>query len=367
MIKPIKIGRRWIGPSHPTFIIAEIAQAHDGSLGLAHKHLELAARCGVDAVKFQTHIADAESTPEEPWRVQFSLQDATRFDYWKRMEFTEQQWIGLKQHADELDIVFLSSPFSERAVDILERIGMPAWKIASGEVDNPILLRRICQTGKPVLISSGMSRLEEIETAVGFFQSKKIPVALFQCTTAYPCPPEQVGLEWINKLTESYQVPVGLSDHTGEIYASLAAVTLGACLVEVHFALSSDMFGPDVPASLLPDQLKQLCQGVRAIESMLASEIDKDSAAESNEALRQTFGKSLHAARDIRSGSRIGWEDLTSKKPGIGIPVRNAESLIGRISHADLRTGERLTDSLFRPPTDSEKLEPPRIKDRFDE
>lgn len=351
MIDAIPIGPMRIGPGHPCFVIAEIAQAHDGSLGFARKHIEVAARCGVDAVKFQTHIAQAESTLEEPWRVKFSQQDATRFDYWKRMEFTEEQWIGLKRHADDLGVVFLSSPFSEQAVDLLNRIGMPAWKIASGEVDNPIMLRRIRDTGRTVLISSGMSRLDELGSAVNLFRESNVPVGLFQCTTAYPCPPEKVGLHLISELAQKFDAPTGLSDHSGEIYASLAAVTLGASMLEVHLALDGDMFGPDVPASLLPAQLEQLCTGVRAIEVMLTSRVDKDENASESQMLRQTFGKSLHAARNICSGDLICWDDLTAKKPGTGIPVRNAESYVGRIASTDIKAGEKLTDSSTHPTT----------------
>src|ERR1017187_377266 len=142
-------------------IIAEVAQAHDGSLGMAHSFIDTAARTGVDAIKFQTHIADAESTPEEPWRIKFSLQDKTRFDYWKRMEFTPDQWQGLKIHAEEKGLIFLSSPFSNKAVEMLEGMGMEAWKIASGELSNLPMIEKIIETKKPVLLSSGMSQVSE--------------------------------------------------------------------------------------------------------------------------------------------------------------------------------------------------------------
>ena len=147
-------------------IIAEVAQAHDGSLGTAHAYIDAAARAGADAVKFQTHIAAAESSPAEPWRVKFSLQDATRYDYWRRMEFTEEQWAGLRMHADETGLIFLSSPFSVEAAEMLLRVGMRAWKIASGEVNNVPLFECITATRLPVLLSTGMSRLAEIDRAV---------------------------------------------------------------------------------------------------------------------------------------------------------------------------------------------------------
>src|SRR5262245_14472502 len=152
--------------SKPCLIVGEVAQAHEGSLGFAHAYIEAIATTGADAVKFQTHIAAAESTPLEPWRVKFSEQDASRYDYWKRMEFTEDQWCGLKKHADEKGLKFLSSPFSVEAVELLTRVGVSAWKIASGEVSNTQMFERIAATKLPVILSSGMSPLSEIDMAV---------------------------------------------------------------------------------------------------------------------------------------------------------------------------------------------------------
>ena len=163
MIEQFEISKHPVGGSNPCLIIGEVAQAHDGSLGLAHAFIDAIANAGADAVKFQTHIANAESSTREPFRVKFSQQDATRYDYWKRMEFTEEQWRGLADHAHQRGLLFLSSPFSEEAVEMLNQIGMPAWKIASGEVKNPILMERILQTGKPLLLSTGMSSLSEVD------------------------------------------------------------------------------------------------------------------------------------------------------------------------------------------------------------
>ncbi|MDO8753626.1 MAG: N-acetylneuraminate synthase family protein, partial [Anaerolineales bacterium] len=208
-------------------IVGEVAQSHDGSLGTAHAFIDAIARAGADAVKFQTHIASAESTPQEPWRVKFSKQDASRYDYWKRMGFTPEQWQGLADHAREKGLIFLSSPFSIEAVDLLENIGMPAWKVASGEVSNKQLMNRMLQTGKPILLSSGMSTLDEIDDAVAFIRRKDVEYAVLQCSTAYPCSPEKIGLNLIPQLRERYGCAVGLSDHSGTIYPGLAAVTLG--------------------------------------------------------------------------------------------------------------------------------------------
>src|SRR5919201_5678845 len=162
-------------------VIGEVAQAHDGSLGLAHAFIDAIAGAGADAVKFQTHLAAAESTPSEPWRVRFSRQDATRYDYWKRMEFTEAQWHELKRHADERGLLFLSSPFSVEAVELLERVGVAAWKVASGEVGNAPMFERMAAARLPVFLSTGMSPLGEIDAAVEQVKSHGLPLAVLQC------------------------------------------------------------------------------------------------------------------------------------------------------------------------------------------
>src|SRR5688572_4142551 len=166
-------------------VIGEVAMSHDGSVGLAHAFIDAIAGAGADAVKFQTHIAAAESTPLEPFRVAFSRQDSSRYDYWKRMEFSEEEWRGLAKHCHERNVLFISSPFSVEAVDMLERIGQPLWKIASGETSNGQLLDRVLQTGAPVLLSTGLSPLAEIDAAVAKVKAKGVPVGVFQCTTAY--------------------------------------------------------------------------------------------------------------------------------------------------------------------------------------
>ena len=168
------------------FVIGEVGLAHDGSLGYAHAFIDEVARAGADAVKFQTHIAEAESTPSEPFRVAFSRQDASRYDYWKRMEFTESQWRELASHASERGLVFLSSPFSVEAVELLTRVGMAMWKVPSGEIGSVALLDAMISTGRPVLLSSGMSDLRELDAAVERVRRAGLPLAVLQCTTAYP-------------------------------------------------------------------------------------------------------------------------------------------------------------------------------------
>ena len=343
----IEIGDRIIGPDRPCLIVGEIAQAHDGSLGAAHAYIDAVADAGADAIKFQTHIAAAESSRAEPWRVKFSDQDETRFDYWQRMEFTEPQWLGLKQHADKRDLLFLSSAFSDQAIDLLERIGMPAWKVASGEVNNPLLLEQMAATGVPMILSTGLSTRNELDEAVALIRDCGAEPILLQCTTAYPCPPERIGLKQLARLRQRYGCPVGLSDHSGAIYAGIAAAVLSADLLEVHVTFSRRMFGPDVPASLTVDELAQLVEGVRFVERSTTGAVDQDVNAEELQALRRTFGKSLVARVDLTRGTNLSKQQLTAKKPGTGIPASSYREFVGRRLRRDVAADEQLSETDF--------------------
>ncbi len=317
-------------PGSPCSVIAEVAQNHDGSLGMAHAFIDAAANAGADAIKFQTHIAAAESTPSEPWRKPFSDQDASRMDYWKRMEFSEAQWSGLREHARKRDLRFISSPFSLEAAKLLIRVGVDAWKVASGEISNPDLLDAMCATGLPIMLSTGMSRLHEIDAAVERIRKSGAPLAVMQCTSVYPCPPELVGINLIPAFRERYECSVGLSDHSATIYPGLAAATLGIEVLEVHLTLSREMFGPDVIASITPTEMRQLVEGIRFIERMRANPIDKDDLPESVASLRDIFMKSVVVREDLPAGTVLRTEHLTTKKPGSGIPAGELPSLVGR-------------------------------------
>ncbi len=316
-------------------LIGEIAQAHDGSLGMAHAYIDAIADAGADAVKFQTHIAAEESTAREPWRTKFSAQDATRMEYWKRMEFTEEQWQGLKRHADERGLLFLSSPFSVAAVELLQRVGVNTWKVASGEIANTILLGRMLASGLPMLVSTGMSAQEEIDKLVERLRAAQARFALMQCTTAYPCPPERIGLNVMHGFRERYGCPVGLSDHSGTIFAGLAAAAQGADLVEVHVTFHRKMFGPDVPASVTTEELKQLAEGIAFIGRMAEHPVDKGQLAEDAAALRSIFTQSIVARTALPAGTVLQEAHLTVKKPGTGLPPERMPSLLGRrLKHA---------------------------------
>jgi N-acetylneuraminate synthase len=330
MSQHFNIGNQPIGHEKPCFIVAEVAQAHDGSLGMAHAFIDAVAKAGANAVKFQTHIAAAESTAEEPWRTKFSLQDVSRYDYWKRMEFTEEQWHGLKRHADERGLVFLSSPFSFEAVELLTRVGVEAWKVPSGETTNTPMLDRMIATGLPIILSTGMSSLDEIDFAVNRVLKSEVPLVILQCTTAYPCPPEKVGLNMIPFFRERYGCAIGLSDHSGTIYPGLAALALGLQFLEVHVTFSREMFGPDVEASITTGELGQLVKGIRFIEKMMANPVDKEIMAQNTKDLRAMFTKSVVVCRDLPAGAVLREADLTLKKPGTGMEAARLPEIIGR-------------------------------------
>jgi N,N'-diacetyllegionaminate synthase len=326
-------------------IVGEVAQAHDGSLGMAHAFVDAIATAGANAVKFQTHIAAAESTTDEPWRVKFSPQDTSRYDYWKRMEFTEEQWHGLKKHADERGLLFLSSPFSTQAVELLSRTGVAAWKVASGEVSNYPMLERIAATRLPVFLSTGMSSLEEIDQAVELVKKHQLPLTVLQCTSVYPCPPEKIGVNLIPFYRERYGCDVGLSDHSGTIYPGLAAVTLGIEVLEIHVTLSREMFGPDVAASITTSELCALVEGIRFIEKMRANPVDKDALSNEMAPLRTLFNKSIVVLEDLPAGTRLRESHLVLKKPGTGIPAARLNEVVNRVLRRDVLANKLLSEA----------------------
>ena len=317
------------------YIIAEVAQAHDGSLGLAHAYIDAIADAGANAVKFQTHIAKSESTLDEPWRVKFSSQDKSRYDYWKRMEFSAEQWLELADHSHSLGLDFWSSPFSIEAAIILEKIGIKQWKIGSGEIYNPILLDYLLDTQLPILFSSGMSSVADLDNVIDKALKKSTPFGIFQCSSSYPTPPELWGLGVLSSFRERYNCPVGLSDHSGNIYAGLAATTLGADFIEVHVTFDKKMFGPDTSSSITINELKHLVTGSKLIKTSLNNIDEKDILVSSTSNLKETFGRSLALVSKLPSGTKLSKKDLTLKKPGSGILYDDIEKVIGRYLRVD--------------------------------
>lgn len=326
-------------------IIAEIGQAHEGSLGIAHSYIDALADTGVNAVKFQTHIAEAESSEYEPFRVKFSYEDKARMDYWKRMEFTIDQWKGLKSHAEEVGLEFISSPFSNAAVDLLEELNVKRYKVGSGEVSNFLLLRKIAETGKPIILSSGMSSYEELDQAVAFLKPYQNELSILQCTTSYPTQPEDWGLNVIKELADRFGLPIGFSDHSGDIFACLAAITMGATILEFHAVFDQRMFGPDAKASLTIDQIKQLTKGVAQISVAQKHPIDKTDIKRFH-GLKGIFEKSLAVNKLLKKGQIIEFDHLEAKKPkNKGIPASGFSEVIGRKLKNDLSAWSFLNDT----------------------
>lgn len=328
----MKIGKKSIGPQRKCFLIAEIAQAHDGSLAMAHAYVDAAADAGADAVKFQTHIAHAESTRDEKFRVKPGPQDRSRYDYWKRMEFSAEQWRGLAKHANKRGLIFLSSPFSEAAVDLLKGLNLAAWKIGSGETASGTLLNYILRRTKgPILLSTGMSHWREIDKAVGKILKAKRPFALFHCVSEYPTPLERSGLNLLQAFQSKYRVPIGLSDHSGTIYPALAAIAKGASLLEMHLILSRKMCGPDATSSLTVENFRVVREFADAWFIFKKNPAEKDSLAKNMAAMRKRFGKSLALRAHYPAGKVLTSEMLCYKKPGSGIPPERWRDLLGRI------------------------------------
>ena len=311
-------------------IIAEIGLSHDGSLGTAHAYIDALANTGIDAIKFQTHIADAESSIEEKFRVPFSKQDKSRMEYWSRTSFKEREWFGLKSHCDELNLMFFSTPSCLKAVDLLEKLNVTYYKVGSGDTSNLLLLKRIGETKKPIILSTGMSSYDEIESSVNFLKKYRNPLTLMQCTSQYPTSPKEWGLNVIKELKNKFKLPVGFSDHSGSIYPLLGAATMGSEIFEFHVAFDRRQFGPDVSSSIAIDQVKLLTKGIRQIQTSIDNPVDKN-AINQFKGIRELFGKSLSLNKNKNAGEKINFDDLESKKPaGFGIPAQKFEKIIGK-------------------------------------
>jgi N-acetylneuraminate synthase len=303
-------------------VIAEIGSVHDGSFGNACKLIEAAAECGADAVKFQTHMAEAETMVDAPMPPYF--QGEQRQEYFARTAFTPGQWQELASVCRGNGVVFLSSPFSLEAVDL----GVEIYKIPSGEVSNLPMLEKIAALRKPVLLSSGMSSWAELDAAMDVLRNGG-PVTIMQCSSCYPCPVECVGLNVIPEMARRYDTPVGFSDHTLGHAAAFAAAALGADVIEKHFTFSRRMYGSDAQHSMEPEDFRNLTAGLRDIWSMLGYPVDKDNL-EPYQDMKRIFEKSVVTARALDAGTVLAPEDLVFKKPGDGISAARHAELIGR-------------------------------------
>lgn len=315
-------------------IIAEIGMTHDGSLGQALELTKTAAECGVDAVKYQLHISEAETIRNAPQPPYFKAEP--RYEFFKRTAFTKEQWLQVKKQCEECEVKFIVSPFSIEAVKILEEIGVDAIKLPSGEITNIPYLEYIAQTEIPVIISSGMSSWTELCDCVRIFKEKDCNYAIMQCTSEYPCPPEEVGLNVIDRIKETYPgIPVGLSDHSEGVWAAIAAWMKGATIIEKHFTLSKRMYGPDAKMSMEPEEMKLLCESIKNLEKALQNPVSKENADKFRE-MKKIFQKSIVAIREIPKGTVITKDMIGYKKPGIGLETKYYRDILGKKVTRDL-------------------------------
>ena len=312
------------------FIIAEIGLSHEGSMGLAISMIDKAIKCGVNAIKFQTHFADHESSKWEKFRTTGNIQDKTRYDYWTRTSFSEDNWSYLKKYCDEKSIMFLSTPFSVYAAEILEKLNIAAWKISSGDITNYPLLDFVASTKKPIFLSTGMSNYSEISEVVNYLKEANRNIVVFQCTNSYPCPPEEIGLSEIIKLKELLGVNIGFSDHSGKVGTGISAFTLGASALEVHVTWDKEYYGPDVSSSLTFKELAILVDSIRYLENSFASNKNKDDLILTHNEIRSLFMKGIYFKKDIKKGELINSDHLSFKKPLTEIPASKYKDLIGK-------------------------------------
>ena len=345
MIQPVKIRNFMIGPDNPCFIIAEAGVNHNGDMKLAHKLIDAAAEARADAVKFQSFIAEDIVTAEAQkanYQVETTGEDGGQFAMLEKLELSEDQQKELKSHCDKVGILYLCTPYEERSADLLEAIDVAAYKIASTDTTNIPFLRYIARKGIPVVLSTGMSSLGEVEEAVNELKLRGLDgkIIILQCTSEYPAPINEINL-WAMKTMElAFGCPVGFSDHTPGIGASPWAVAAGACVVEKHFTLDRNMEGPDHRASIEPNELEELVRTIRDVEVALGDGIKRPMPSELPNKTRMQ--KSLVATRSISAGEIIQKADLTCKRPGSGLPPKWFDRVVGRKAAKEIQKEETL-------------------------
>lgn len=334
----IKIGSKFVGDGCPCYIVAEIGINHNGQFNLAKKLIEVAKNAGVDAVKFQKRDIDSLLTKEFADRPYFGDHSfgETYGEHRRKLELSEDDWRKLFAYSKKLGIDFFASAWDMKSADFLEELGVPVYKIASPDVTNLPLIDHICRKNKPVILSTGMSTLEEIDEAMEIIRKNNTPVILLHCVSAYPFDDHLANLDVIRTLKERYNVPVGYSGHekSGHV-VTLGAVALGACLVERHLTLDHLMPGPDHAASLEPLGLSGLVESIRKLESARGNGIKK--ILECELPVREKLAKSIVTTRDIKAGEVISAKDLTMKCPGTGLKAKYIPSLIGKIAKCDMK------------------------------
>ena len=337
-MEKIRIGDRLIGEEEPCFIIAEAGVNHNGSVELAKKLIDAAKDAGADAVKFQTFKTE-NVVVKDAQKAEYQKEttgEGSQCDMIKKLELTEEDFRELADYAEKKDIMFLSSPFDKDSIDLLNELDVPAFKVGSGEITNFPLLRYIAKKGKPIILSTGMSTLGEIEEALDVIRSEGVEnIILLHCVSNYPARIEDVNLRAMGTLKQAFKLPVGFSDHTLGITAPIAAVALGACVIEKHFTLDRNLPGPDHKASLEPDELKEMVKAIREVEKALGNGIKKPTKEE--EKIKKVARRSIVAKVDISKGAIITEDMLDVKRPGTGIEPKYLKFIIGRKAKEDIK------------------------------
>jgi N,N'-diacetyllegionaminate synthase len=347
--KVIRIGDHSIGPNKPCFFIAEAGVNHNGNVETAHRLVEAAARCGADAIKFQTFKAErvvTQSAPKADYQRQTTDRSESQFDMLKKLELDAQAHRALLEHCRDIQLLFLSTPFDEESVDLLDQLGLPAFKTPSGEITNLRYLEHVARKGKPMIVSTGMSYLGEVEAAVQTIEKTGNPdLVLLHAVSNYPAAPSDINLRAMETMMKAFGVPVGYSDHTSGMEVPLAAAALGACVIEKHFTLDRNLPGPDHKASMEPAEVEGLIKGIRMVQQALGNGRKEPAASEMNTALATR--KSLVAACFLPAGTVVGEEAISLKRPGTGLPPSFLKYLVGRKTRMDIPADAVLSLDMF--------------------
>jgi len=349
MSDDIEIAGRKVGQGHPCFIIAEAGVNHNGGMEMARQLVDAAAQAGADAVKFQTFKSSkvvSSIAPKADYQLQTTGGGESQLEMVRRLELPFEAFRALFAHAQEKGIVFLSTPFDEESADFLYDLGVSAFKIPSGEITNLSFLAHVARKGKPMVVSTGMSLLSEVETAVeAIEQTGNREIVLLHCVSNYPADPADVNLRAMKTISDAFGFPVGYSDHTLGIEVPLAAVAMGACIVEKHFTLNRALPGPDHRASLEPQELAAMVRGIRIVEAALGHGRKEPAASEAEVA--NVARRSLFAACDIPAGASLSEEMIAVLRPGTGLPPSMKSALKGRIARIAIRAGTALKEDMF--------------------
>jgi N,N'-diacetyllegionaminate synthase len=347
--KELTFGEHVVGAGHPAFVIAEAGVNHNGELDLAFQLVDAAIAAGADAVKFQTFVADELLTAEAAkadYQKTTTGEHESQLEMIKRLELSFADFRKLKTYCDNRGITFLATPFDSASVDFLRELDLVAFKISSGDLTNHPLLRHVALQKRPVILSTGMSDMDEVRDALAVVHDAgNTDVILLQCVTNYPAAAEDINLRAMLSMQSAFDVNVGYSDHTLGIEVALAAVALGACVIEKHFTLDKNFAGPDHRASLEPHEFKALIDGIRNVEAALGNGLKVPAASEMGNAA--VARRSIVAARGISAGTIITSAEIAFKRPGTGLPPRMAEQLLGKIARVDIRAGSLLQLEMF--------------------